>query len=71
MIFDYSRLRGRIYEKYSTQNEFVRALGCSNTTFSTKMNNKVKFTSADIIKMVELLDIRKEEIGEYFFTLKV
>lgn len=70
-VFDYSKLRGRIIEKYGSQLNFVKAFGISENSFSLKMNNKSRFTSDDIIKIVKMLDIPKELIGEYFFTLKV
>jgi len=71
MSFDYSRLKGKIVEKYGSQTEFTRAFGVSENTFSLKMNNKVRFTSDDITKIISLLDIPVEEIGQYFFVQKV
>ena len=71
MAFDYARLKGRIVEKYGTQANFVRVFGISENSFSLKMNNKSRFSSDDIIRMTEMLDIEKEEVGKYFFTLKV
>lgn len=68
MAFDYSRLKGRIIEKYGSQSEFVKHFGVSGNTFSLKMNNKVRFTSDDIMKITELLDIPENMIGAYFFT---
>lgn len=71
MEFNYSRLSGRIVEKYGTHTAFAKAMGYTKQTFSLKMNNKVRFTSDDIVKAVDLLDILPEEIGVYFFTFKV
>lgn len=71
MSFDYSKLRGRMVEKYGSQTAFVRDFGVSENTFSQKMNHKVRFTSDDIMKITEMLDIPSEEIGVYFFTPKV
>lgn len=71
MAFDYARLKGRIIEKYGTQTKFVKVFGISENSFSLKMNNKSRFTSDDIIKMTKLLEIKKEDVGEYFFTPKV
>ncbi len=70
MAFDHAKLRGRIIEKYGTQAEFAKAFGISENSFSMKMNNKSRFGSDDIIKMTAMLDIKKEDIGSYFFTLK-
>lgn len=71
MSFDYSKLRGRMVEKYGSQTAFVKAFGVSENVFSQKMNHKVRFTSDDIVKIVDMLEIPSEEIGIYFFNLKV
>lgn len=68
MTFNYSKLRGKIVEKYGSIAAFSTALGISNITLSMKLNNKIRFTSDDIIKIVELLEIPTDEIGDYFFT---
>ncbi len=71
MTFDFKKLRGKMIEKYGTQADFAKAYGVSNTTLSCKMQNKRPFTTRDILKMVKMLDIPKEEVGVYFFTEKV
>ena len=71
MSFDYSKLRGKIVEKYGNQSNFASALGISENTLSLKMNNKVRFTTDDITTISRLLEIDAEEIGKYFFALKV
>ena len=71
MSFDYSKLRGKIVEKYGNQSNFASALGISENTLSLKMNNKVRFTTDDITTISRLLEINAGEIGRYFFALKV
>ena len=71
MAFDFSKLKGRIVEKFGSQTAFVAEFGVSENIFSQKMNNKVRFTSNDIVKIVDMLDIPQSEIGTYFFTKKV
>lgn len=71
MTFDFRKLRGRIIEKYGSQDEFAKEYGVSRVILSKKMNNKCAFTSSDIIRMSEMLEIPKEEVGAYFFTEKV
>lgn len=71
MAFDYSKLRGKIIEKYGSQTAFVKEFGVSENVFSQKMNNKVRFTSDDIIKISGMLGILSNEIGLYFFSEKV
>lgn len=71
MSFSYSKLRGKIIEKYGSQSAFVKAFGVSENTFSLKMNNKVRFSTDDILKIIKMLDIPENEIGDYFFTEEV
>lgn len=71
MAFDYSKLKGKIVEKYGSQSAFAKDLGYSERTLSLKMNGKVPWKQTDICKIVELLSISKEDIQDYFFTMKV
>ena len=71
MKFDYRRLKGRIKEMYGTQNEFAEAVGLSFVSISKKLNNLRQFKQSDIDKITEVLNIPKEEIPIYFFTLEV
>ena len=52
LIFDYSKLRGKITEIYGSQLAFVKDLGTSENTFSRKLNNKVRFSVDDIILII-------------------
>ena len=40
MCYDYSKLAGRIVEKFGTQYNFAIAMGLSERTISLKMNGK-------------------------------
>lgn len=73
MEFDYSKLRGRITEKFGTIKNFAKAFGISHVTMSYKLNNKIVISMDDIVKMSrpELLDIKPIEYHLYFFKLKV
>jgi hypothetical protein len=44
----YAALRGRIREKYGTQEAFDQAMGKSVTTLSAKLNRKTDWTRAEI-----------------------
>ena len=72
VTFNYSKLRGRIREIYQTESNFAKSLGISSVSLSGKLNNKVGFSSTEIMKSLKLLDIDVEEVGLYFFdtTLK-
>lgn len=67
-MFNYSKLLGRIKEKFGTNEKFAKALGCSPQALSRKLNNKTPFTQKEIDKSADLLDIRIEDIDIYFFS---
>lgn len=71
LIFDYSKLRGRIVEILGNQDELASRLGISLVSLSRKLNNRVRFSVDDIITIADVLKIPVTEIGIYFFTLKV
>lgn len=71
MSFDYSKLRGRIVEKYGTLEAFASAMNLSNHTISKYINNKIPWKQTNIEAAVRALDIPPEEISSYFFTPKV
>lgn len=68
MPFNYSKLKGRIIEKYGSMTNFSEKLGVSKQALSRKMNGKISFSRNDILKWCELLDIDQSEIGIYFFA---
>lgn len=65
---DFSKLRGRIIEKFGSQQSLASAMGMPNSTLTTKLKNKSKFNTDDLDKLIVLLEIPKEEIWDYFFT---
>ncbi|MBR2181534.1 MAG: DUF739 family protein [Oscillospiraceae bacterium] len=67
-MFDYSSLRGRIFAKCKTQEIFAERLGITGHTLSHKLHNKAEWKQREIQKACEILDIRREQIGEYFFS---
>lgn len=71
MAYDYSKLNGRIKEKFGTNGKFAMALGLSEHSFSKKITNKTRFKQSEITKSCELLEIPVSEVGDYFFKLEV
>lgn len=71
MVFDFSRLRGRIVEKFGTCDNFAAALGRSKVWLSSRLNNSVQWRSSEMCAAAELLGIAAEEIPAYFLTVKV
>lgn len=68
MEFKYDKLKGRIKEKYGTQENFAKAIGKTHSTISFKINGKRLWNQDEIIKAIELLDLSKDDIVEYFFN---
>lgn len=64
-----SKLRGRIREKFGTQEAFAEAVGMSHTTLSAKLNGKTDWKRQEIEDACRLLDISAADIPLYFFTL--
>lgn len=73
MTFDYSKLRGRIIEKFGTLRAFADAIGISHVSLSRKLQGKIAISVEDIIfwSNPELLDIAPSEYHEYYFAEKV
>lgn len=68
--FDYSKLLGRIKEKFGTQEKLAEKSQMSLVSLNKKLNNVVDFTQSDIYCLSELLEIEELEIGKYFFNQK-
>ena len=70
-MFDYSKLNGRIIERFGSKRAFAEALGRSEVNISRKLLGKTAISVKDIMKWSspEFLDIPTDEIHEYFFTV--
>lgn len=68
MLFDYSKLRGRIREIHSSEAAFAEKLGLTGGALSHKLNGHTDFSHKQIRDSIALLRISKDEIAEYFFT---
>jgi hypothetical protein len=71
MAIDYSKLKGRIVEKFATQSNFSKAINLSEKTLSRKLKGEIDWKQSEILKAMKLLDISHNEVNQYFFTLKV
>lgn len=67
-MYEYRKLKGRIYEKYGNQHNFANAVGITPTQLSNKLSGKSGFSQKDMSKWASLLDISIEEYPEYFFA---
>jgi len=67
MSFNYSKLEGRIKEKFGSQKAFACAMGKSERTISLKITGKIEWKQSEIVTACYLLDIDFTEIDAYFF----
>jgi transcriptional regulator with XRE-family HTH domain len=70
-VYETSKLRGRIVEKYGSQSKFAEKVGCSLSFLSQYLNGKKKLDQPTIDKWVDALDIESSDIYGYFFVRKV
>lgn len=71
MSYNYSKLNGRIIEKFGTQGKFAEAMKLSERSISLKLNNKVEWKQDEILRASKLLEFSQMEIPNYFFKLEV
>ncbi len=71
MSYDYSKLKGKIVEKYGSNAKFAEDMEWSERTLSLKLNNKVAWKQPEIVKAIELLSLNEEDSTRYFFKLQV
>lgn len=67
IIYDYSKLRGKIKEVFGTQDSFASAMGISSVSVSSKLNNKTYFEQPEMLRAGRVLGIPNEKLHEYFF----
>ena len=68
MIFDYSKLKGKIAEVYGTRKAFAEAIGKNPAYISRVLSGKSYLDQRDIIQWSDALDIGAMQVGEYFFA---
>ncbi len=71
MSYNYSKLRGRIIEKYGSIKVFGKEMNWSEPTAYNKLNNKKYWKQDEINRASDLLDIPGNQITTYFFNQKV
>lgn len=68
---DYSKLRGRIRERFGTEQAFAEAMEKTISQMSLLLNGKAVWRQVDIKKACDILGIADDDIGQYFFAEKV
>lgn len=70
MRFDYSKLRGRIVEKYGTIDNFIKIIKRSKPFVYGVLGNKATLRQDDIVCWCDVLDIDLSEVGEFFLSVE-
>lgn len=66
MIYDYSKLKGRIVEICGTQYEFANQMGLSERTIALKLQGKIDWKQGEILKAIKVLKLKRSDIQTYF-----
>lgn len=71
MLFDFSKLDGRITQKFKTRQALAAFIGMTPSALSNRLSGKVSFRPEEIVAICapDCLDIAPEEIHTYFFAL--
>lgn len=69
--YNYNKLKGKIVEIFGNIKNFSKSVGISTTTLYKKFSNNGYFNQTQIELISNILNIKQEDIGEYFFTQKV
>lgn len=71
MLFDYSKLYGKIREVYGTQEAFGDAMGMSRSAINMRLTQKTEWSTPEMVKACELLGIPLVECHLYFLRQKL
>lgn len=68
---NHDKLKGKIKEVLGTQGKLASMIDLDETTISNKLNSNTYFTQKEILKISNILNIKFDEIPDYFFREKV
>lgn len=71
MLYNYSKLKGSIREKYGKQEDFANAMGIGLSTLNLKLNNKAEWSQEEMKTAMRLLDKPLTDLSLYFFAHQV
>ena len=70
VVFDYSKLLGKIKECGFTQETLAKHIGIAESSMCLKLNNKANFRHSEMVSICAALGIDLGEVGMYFFCIK-
>lgn len=65
------KLRALILERGFIQEQVAARLGITTASLNYKINNKREFKASEIHALIELLEIKDEDVNGIFFALDV
>lgn len=68
--YDYSKLRGRVYEKFGTVTSFAKQAGFTGPQISSLFGGRHNLSQESIERVAVALEIPLEDYGAYFFARK-
>ena len=71
MKYCYDKLKGKITEKFGTQERFAQVIGISPAALSARLNNNTGSTQDEIAHSCVALNIPATQISSYFFAHEV
>ncbi len=71
MAKDFSKLRGRIVEKFGTNKAFCEYIGRTPEWLSRRLNNQIEFDADDMVTIIEPLEIDPQDLHLYFLCPNV
>ena len=70
MLFDYSRLKGRIIEKFNTMAAFAEFIGVTPAMVTSKIASGSPFNTDTMVRWADALEIEQIDYGAYFCCVK-
>lgn len=70
-VYNYSKLRGRIVERFGTMSAFADSMGITKQTLSKKLNGRSGLSQRDIECWSNQLGVSEDDLVSYFFAKNV
>lgn len=63
---DYSKLKGKIVERFGSATKFANAMGMSDATLSQRLQGTSPWKVTEIAKAAKLLEIKRKDVLAFF-----
>ena len=65
-MYNYTKLQGKIIEKFKTRKNFSKKLGISESNLSKKLNNESSLKQGEVLKYCKLLSIKIKDTEKFY-----